>query len=163
MRPQFDVKAFRTGLEEDISRGYKLVSDLEHWFMTGGFAPDAEADEEKDATEMELRDVLTRIHERLATALEYAELPDALARMTKRFDAHAKDLINLERVPYVDVFYSPVLSELAMAYESFAACLGGAAVSRGTALVMERNRQLLRQILVESSTCRTSGASAWPA
>ena len=148
MRPQFEAGAFRKGVEEDMSRAYKLISDLEHWSMTRGFDDDAEPDEEQEVAEMELRDVLTRIHERLATAFEFVELPNALDRMTKRFDAQAKNLIRLERVPYVDVFFSPVLSDLSMAYESFAACLGGAPVSTGTALELERERQLLRQILL---------------
>ncbi|MBX3183560.1 MAG: hypothetical protein KF915_13110 [Polyangiaceae bacterium] len=128
-----------------MSRAYKLISDFEHWWMTREFDDDAQPDEEQELAKMELRDVLTRIHERLATALEFAALPNALDRMTKRFDAHAEELIALKSVPYVDVFFSPVLSELSMAYESFAACLGGVP---GTEPKAERERQLLRQILI---------------
>lgn len=64
MRPPLDVKTFRTGIEEDMSRAYKLISDLEHWSMTPSY-DDAMPSEEQEATEMELHDVLTRIHERV--------------------------------------------------------------------------------------------------
>jgi hypothetical protein len=151
MRPLLDVKAFRTGVEEDVSRAYKLISELEHWSMIPDRDEDAEQREEQAATEMELRDVLTRIHERLATALEYAELPHALARMTERFDARREALLTFERVPYVDVLFSPILSDLAMAYESFATCLGGGPIAMGAVLQTERDRHLLRQILMGTS------------
>lgn len=125
MRPILDVMAFRKAIEEDISRGYKLVSDIEHEVMFGAYRQNDETSESLEATELELRHVLIRIHERLAIAFEYCELPVALARMSKRFDSHAKNLIRLDHVPYVDVLYSPALSDLVTAYESVAACLGG--------------------------------------
>lgn len=158
MRPTFDPSSFHESIAADFARSYELVADLEHWQMIAAFAePDPSSNEEeidtafriaseehrKEAAELELAHLIQQIHERIAIAVEYCELPDALSRLNRRFNAREGKHSELSYAPYSDTLYSPMLNELEMAYNAFAASIG-----KGASISLERDRQLLRQVLL---------------
>lgn len=148
MRPNFDSQAFRTAIEADVSKAYSLISELEYQDMVASHEAEEPYGEERALTEMELRDMLMSVHERLAFALEYLGMDAALDRVGRRFAARESRLTELETIPHVDVLYSPALAELVAAYRSLLGCFDASPEPGTSEFALKRDSELLRQVLL---------------
>ncbi|MFZ4800044.1 MAG: hypothetical protein ACOYMA_21320 [Bacteroidia bacterium] len=111
---EFNFIEFYNNIQKDFLDTNSLISDIEKsefFEMTTSYS-ERDYDEEKDFNKERLAAVLEQIILKIEFAYEILGLEKMQTKLTRELAKHIGNFGNLDFIPYVDVFYSPVKSIL---------------------------------------------------
>lgn len=107
---EFDFKEFYENIQKDFLEANRLISDIEreYWANMHNHTDNDEFDEELEFSKERLIETFELIELKFEFAYEFLHLEKMANQLEKELKKHIGKMDNLDYIPFVDVFYSPV-------------------------------------------------------
>lgn len=107
---EFDFKEFYENIQKDFLEVNRLISDIEreYWANMYNYTDNYEFDEELEFNKERLVENFELIKLKFEFAYEFLHLEKMSIQLEKELKKHIGKMDNLDYIPFVDVFYSPV-------------------------------------------------------